>query len=450
VAAVHWMRRGLGVGLAITLCWALPAVAAAKSRTLTMRFGPVSLSGYETGTGTNRTAAPRLNGYVTRMHAHLVDAKGRPVPQQRVMLHHVFFTSQSRAGHGDCAPAHTETFYGTGEEDQEISFPAGYGYRVAKSDRWKVGWMFMNHRHSDARVYLKYTVTVTDNPRTQPVTPYWISVSCARNKIYSVPGDGDATHQRTRTWTVPKSGRIVAAGAHAHGGALKVSVARAGCGELLSSDARYGTEDDPIYHLSPILHEPAPRSMSVVTSKQGWPVRKGDRLRVTSTYSDAAPHSAVMGIMHLYIAAGKPRTTRCPANPTDVQQHRLAFRGAPGRDRPPIVTPQLSALDANGVAQPVMGDLPGPLKTLSGDATVAVKNVAFAPRRLSIPAGAAVRWNFGDPLRHDVTLAAGPRAFASAYLKSGASYRTRLTTPGEYRIFCSLHPVTMSQTIVVR
>ncbi len=78
---------------------------------------------------------------------------------------------------------------------------------------------------------------------------------------------------------MPKSGRIVAAGAHAHGGALKVSVLRPGCGELLSSVARYGAADDPIYHLSPVLHEPAPRSMSVVTSERGWAVRKGDRLQ---------------------------------------------------------------------------------------------------------------------------------------------------------------------------
>jgi len=91
-----------------------------------------------------------------------------------------------------------------------------------------------------------------------------------------------------------------------------------------------------------------------------------------------------------------------------------------------------------------------PFRSLSGDATVGVRNVAFSPRRLSVPAGAIVRWNFRDPIRHDVTLAGGPRAFASAYLRRGASYSTQLTTRGEYRIFCSLHPVTMSQTIVVR
>ena len=28
------------------------------------------------------------------------------------------------------------------------------------------------------------------DPATKPVTPYWISVSCAYGKIYSVPGGG--------------------------------------------------------------------------------------------------------------------------------------------------------------------------------------------------------------------------------------------------------------------
>jgi plastocyanin len=132
-----------------------------------------------------------------------------------------------------------------------------------------------------------------------------------------------------------------------------------------------------------------------------------------------------------------------------VRTHRLPFPGAPGRDAPPLVTPQLSELGADGVARPIAA-LPGPLQTATGDVTVAVKNVSFAPRKLSVPSGATIRWSFQDPIRHDVTLASGPRAFASYYLLRGATYSTRLTTPGEYRIFCSLHPVAMAQTIEVR
>ena len=96
-----------------------------------------------------------------------------------------------------------------------------------------------------------------------------------------------------------------------------------------------------------------------------------------------------------------------------------------------------------------MTDLTGPIAVLAGDAAVKVRNAAFAPRRLSVPSGAVVRWTFGDPVQHDVTLASGPRAFASAYTVRGV-YKKRLNVPGTYRIFCSLHPVTMSQTIEVR
>ena len=449
------MRGGISLVAALLLCCALPAVAAAGSRTVTMRFGPIAMNAYATETGGNRVQTPRVDGFITAMHAELVDSRGRVIPQERVMLHHVFFANMGRfpgdRQGGDCERRGAETFYGTGEENQAIAFPAGYGYRVRRADRWRLGWMFMNHRHTSERVYLQYTVTVTDSRRVTPVKPYWISVSCVLGKIYSVPGGGapGAVHTRSRTWVVPRNGRIVTAAAHAHGGALSVSVTKRGCGRMFSSDARYGGPDDPIYRLSPVLHEPSPRSMSVLTSAEGWPVNRGQRLRVTSTYSGEHPHSAVMGIMHLYVAPGPRRGPRCLAPPADMRVHRLPFPGAPGRDAPPLVTPELSELGTDGIARPI-ATLPGPVQVASGDVTVAVRNADYAPRKLSVPSGARIRWRFEDPIRHDVTLAGGPRAFASYYLWRGATYSTRLTTPGEYRVFCSLHPVTMAQTIEVR
>lgn len=443
------IRRGVLLALLGLL---LAAPAEAKTTTHTWRVGPVDMRGYATEQALEWTRAPKRSGYLTAMYARIVDAAGRPVPQERVMLHHVFFVNHGRfrgdRRAGDCRRRNGETFYGTGEEDQAIELPPGYGYPLRKRDRWRVGWMFMNHRHVRERVYLQYTITVTDEPRT-PVTPYWISVSCNAGKIYSIPGDG-TVHELSRTWRVPRGGRIVAGAAHAHGGALEVDVADERCAgrRLLASTARYGLEDDPIYNLSPVLHEPAPRSMSVVTSPTGWAVSRGDRLKVTSRYANTSPHSAVMGIMHLYIAHGPGRPEPCPPLPADVQEQRLAFLGAPGRTEPPLEPPELSALGPDGIARPV-ADLTGPVAVRDGDAAVAVRNAAFRPRRLSVPSGAVVRWRFSDPLQHDVTLASGPRGFASAYTTRG-TYRKRLTVPGQYRIFCSLHPVTMSQTIEVR
>jgi plastocyanin len=441
-----------GAGLLVLLVLLLAAPAEAKTSTHTWRVGPVDMRAYATEQALQYTRAPHMTGYLTAIYARIVDAAGNPVPQERVMLHHVFFVNHGRfrgdRRAGDCRTRNGETFYGTGEEDQAIELPAGYGYRLRKRDRWRVGWMFMNHRHVRERVYLQYTMTVTDEPRT-PVTPYWISVSCNEGKIYSVPGDG-GVHELSRTWTVPRGGRIVTAAAHAHGGVLKVDVTDERCGgrRLLSSDARYGLAEDPIYNLSPVLHEPAPRSMSVASSTTGWAVSRGDRLMVTSRYANDSPHSAVMGIMHLYIAHGAGRAEPCPPPQADVQTRRLAFLGAPGREAPPLEQPELSALGDDSIAHPV-ADLTGPIAVRTGDANVNVRNAAFRPRRLSVPSGAVVRWRFGDPIQHDVTLASGPRGFASAYTVRG-TYRKRLTVPGQYKVFCSLHPVTMSQTIEVR
>jgi plastocyanin len=434
----------------VVVALAAAAPADAATRTHTFRLGPVALNGYATEQALESAPAPRRNGFVTAMHARLVDSKGEPVPQERVMLHHVFFVNHGRfrgdRRAGDCRSRNGETFYGTGEEDQAVQLPPGYGYRIRNGDRWRVGWMYMNHRPTRDRVYLRYDVTVSTEPKT-PVTPFWLSVSCEQGKIYSVPGGGvpGSVHERSRTWVAPRDGRIVAAAAHAHGGALSVDVAERGCGPLLSSTALYGAPEDPIYALSPVLHEPSPRSMSVASSHTGWAISRGDRLRITSRYSNEAPHSAVMGIMHLYVAPGRKPEQSCPPVPADVQAHRLI---STGRSHPPLVTPELSELGADGIARPV-ADLSGPIAVRDGDAAVRVRNAVFSPRRLSVPSGAVVRWTFGDPVQHDVTLASGPRAFASAYTVRGV-YKKRLNVPGTYRIFCSLHPVTMSQTVEVR
>ena len=51
---------------------------------------------------------------------------------------------------------------------------------------------------------------------------------------------------------------------------------------------------------------------------------------------------------------------------------------------------------------------------------------------------------------HDVTLANGPVGFASRWSLRGATFSRRFTKPGTYRLFCSLHPIAMTQVIDVR
>ena len=424
-------------------------------QSLTHQSKTIEIAGYATRRASVTVPAPPRTGFLTTMRAEVVDDQGRPVPQQVVMLHHVLFMNKGRFRGDrtgtDCKRNVHEKFYGTGEEAQELVLPPGYGYRVRKGDVWKMSYMLMNHTANAARVRLRYTMTVSTASLT-PVTPYWVTLACGQGKIFNVAGGGrpGSVERWTRDWTVPQTGKIVAAMAHAHGGTLGVGLSRPHCGDgrLPSSNPQYGAADDPIYNVSPVLHEPSPRSMSVATSAEGWPVRRGEKLRLTAAYDDESSHVAVMGIMHVYIADGDPPATSCPAAPNDVEAHRLPFPGAPGRPTPPHVSVDLSARGADGAAQPIT-DVPGAFSRLGGDATVDVRNAAFSPRKLSVPAGSTVSWRFDDKIQHDVTVVGGPRGFASNYTSGGVTYSRKLTVPGTYRIFCSLHPVQMSETVLV-
>jgi plastocyanin len=114
------------------------------------------------------------------------------------------------------------------------------------------------------------------------------------------------------------------------------------------------------------------------------------------------------------------------------------------------VTVPLTGLDRQGHARTISRP-PGRLRRISGaKATVRVADFAFSRPNLSVARGATVRWRFPDAELHDVTLASGPRGFSSPHLGTGGRYSHRFDRPGTYRLFCSLHPVLMTERIVVR
>lgn len=443
---------------AATLLLPLHARSAGDPQRLTYRSGPIEIGGYETKRASANVPGPPGDTFLTGMRAEVVDASGRPVPQQRVMLHHVLFMNKGRfrgdRRSTDCVRnTPHEKFYGTGEEAQALVLPRGYGYRLRDGDRWRMGYMLMNHTSRPARVYLRYTVDVDPAKDLAPVVPHWVTLACRNAKIFNVAGGGapGSVSRHSRDWSVPRAGRIVAGMAHAHGGTLGVDLTQPRCDErrLLSSDPAYGAADDPIYRLSPVLHEPSPRSLSVATSATGWPVQRGERLRMTAKYDAERPHVAVMGIMHVYIAPGAAPAPACPPLPADVETHRLPFPGAPGRPAPPRVIMDISVRGRDGRARPIEG-VPGPTRVLRGDARIDLRDIAFRPRKLSVPRGATVRWRVAERVTHDVTVARGPRGFASTYMRSGRAYARTLRVPGTYKLFCSVHPADMSQEITVR
>jgi Stress up-regulated Nod 19/Copper binding proteins, plastocyanin/azurin family len=421
----------------------------------------VTVGGYQVKTGFLSAPHPPGTGYITRMEVDVVDGPGpdaRPVPINRLMLHHIVFANTARRD-GTCGrftsfdsvsklPGY-ERFYAAGEERAKLALPSGYGYRFSPTEPWGVLYMFMNHRNRVDRAWIRYRMTWETTPQIQ-VKPYWLDVrNCLADPVFNVPGGKKrgSTYRRSTTWRVPEAGRLVAGGGHVHGGAKNLQLRRRDCGgaRLYTSRPLWGSRDHPFYHVRPILHEPGPIFMSGFNTQKGIPVAKGERLRLDANYENSLVHTRVMGIMVVYLAPDASVRSRCGRLPDDLLDLRLT---RPGRTKPPRFRVPIVGLK-NGVARNISKP-PGRRVRLGPRGTIRVGDLFFRHRNLSVRRGATLRWLFQGNQIHNVTVANGPRGFASKNLPAGYSFRKKLRTSGTYRLFCALHPVSMTGTVKVR
>ncbi|MDP1847323.1 MAG: hypothetical protein Q8K79_05990 [Solirubrobacteraceae bacterium] len=448
-------RRGVGlVALVVLGLAAAPAAAPATERTYKLRSAAMSFGGFETKFPSRVVPTPRRAGFIVRMSTRLVDARGRPISIKRLMLHHVvFINSGPRAAprNNACPGRPGEPFFGTGEEQQRLILPPGYGYPVREHDRWRAVAMYMSHTSRPLRAFLEYSVTISDAPGLVPVKPLWLRASgCDPLSSYTVPGGGapGSADVRSHDWTIPTSGRIVAAGAHLHGGALRLAVSQPRCDDRTILDHRplWGRPDDPVYRVRPMLHEPGPIATGYFLSPTGIPVRRGEVLRVTGSYDAELPHPRVMAITHVYVAKDADAPRGCDPLPADG---RIRWSRTDGRAAVAPMGVPLTRLDAGGdpIEIPFAG---GPLVEGGADARVDVERAAFKPSNLTIPSGGRVTWRFRDRDMHSVLSANAPRAVDSPLTRRGGRYTQTFTAPGTYNLFCDLHPVTMHQTVTVR
>ena len=440
------------LALALMIASAAQAQAKAQVKTYTLRYGPVSMGGFNVALPKAPVKAPGIDGYVTGMTASLVDARGRRITIRDVMLHHVVFHRVGRSGgRWPCSSPAGEPIYGTGEEKQDLRLPRGYGYRIRHGDRWRITAMLMSHSVRAVNAYVKYRVTVVSGRRMKLVRPFWVRASGCRDQV-SYPVEGGhppgSTNIRTFNWRVPFNGRIVAVGGHLHGGARNMWLSQPRCDNrrLLDTAPRYGMPDHLYYRAKPILHEPGPVDTRYFLSRTGIPVVRGETLRLTGAYESELPHPRVMSIMHVYVAPGRsiPRTCR----PLPADRRQLV---KPGRVRtePPQVKVPLNRLGPDGHTRTVQTPLTGATPLADG-ATVDLRNGRFSPGHVTVPAGASLTWRFRDAIPHNVLLANGPRLVGSRTLSRGATATSRFRVPGRYELFCYLHPMTMHEVVDVR
>lgn len=428
----------------------LPATAGAALRTETLRAGPYTLGEYKTEMLRLRVPRPSVNGYVTYMHSRLVDGRGRVVTIRDGMLHHVYFKNLDRYRlAGICGSRQKEVFYGTGEEDQALDLPRGYGYRLAPGDRWEMTGMLMSHRYHAKKVWVRYKVTV-DTARRTGVRPAWVRANgCGYDTAYHVRGDGGAgsVDDRAFRWKAPITGRIVAAGGHLHGGAINMQMREPACNDrvLFDNKPAFAPQSDILYHVKPRLHEAGPIQTSWFSSRTGIPVSRGEVLTLHGLYENDHARASVMAITHLYIAPRAHVPTGCVPLPRDARQSRPKPGTRPSAPYQPI---PLYRLDRHH--QPVSMEEPdGPTKMLLQGGPIALRAFQFQPEKVTIKSGSTIKWTFGDNTRHNITLASGPRAEGGQSGLKGEKSSTRFTTPGRYQLFCYLHPMTMHEQVTV-
>lgn len=479
-------RKLFALGAAVSGLLIAPATASAVEQTFVGEVPTGTIGPYEVKQDiAGPIPAPPGGGYVTKMETDIVDATtGNPVPISRLMLHHIVFAKvfaedntcssftgfDSRPGDGFGFP--TQRFYAAGEERAKLAMPAGYGYPIGADPIWGMTYMVMNHRNVPDNAVIQYTVTYETDPvgaGLQEVKPYWLDVrDCKADPIYNVPGAKPKpkakkqgkkgkgkkrkvsvapTHTESRDYTIPAAGRIVAGAGHVHGGARQLNITQPDCGnrQIAESNPIWGPPDHPFYTVRPVLHEPGPINMSAFQSQAGLPVGAGGKLRLNSLYENSRPHTRVMGIFIVYIAPDAAAQT-CQPLPGDVQTFST---DQPGRSGPIPYTIPLTGLNAAGEAITIKQP-PGRLKKAKSGDTVQVQDRYFGRPNVELKRGASLNYQFSGNELHNLTLANGPLGIGSDNLDGGRTFTQKFSRAGTYRFFCGLHPVQMSQRVVVK
>jgi plastocyanin len=457
------VTRALAVLLALAAVLVVAAPAMAETKTETFRF-PVEVKGYQVKQDMSfGIDHPKVDGHITGMSVDVVNEDGTPVPISRLMLHHIVFLTvgtQNSACQDYTAfdanqklPALATPIYGAGEERNVLALPPGYGLKLKADDQWLMTWMLMNHKKTADKAFIEWKVTTTTDP-VKDVHPYWLDVkNCNADPIYSVPGGGKpgSTHTKSYDLMMPESGHIVAAGGHVHGGAKDLEISQPDCIDnrtIITSEPAWGMPSHAFYNVKPILHEPGPIQMKGTLSAQGFPVAAGQRLRLTANYDNELPHTRVMGISMVYVSPSETPVDGCGPLPSDVQTFQT---NAPHRTDPPRFKVPLIGLNATGRAVEIKRP-PGRTTKLKSGASIDVKNFFFSRPNIAVKRGAKLNWLFkseGNEL-HNVTLANGPRGFASPNQSTKAKFAYRFKKRGKYEIFCALHPVAMTETVTVK
>jgi len=326
--------------LFVAAFWVLTGSASAASSSgvqhLHFRYGPLNIKPgsnlIEYGRAGQNLEKPSEDGYITRIKPNLVDMKGRIPPTYKLHLHHGVFLN---LGNGDAtSPGLPERFFATGEEKTIFSIPKPYGYFNRATDRWYISYMIHDLTNKGFKGYLTYDVDFVPlksklGRKMKPVKPVWMDVEnghaypvfdalrgAGTSGKFTFPDQAQHPYfgnSKPNEWTLPYSGTLVATAGHLHPGGLydDLMVVRPGAtvtrkkngpipGDVPNSVRVFRSTALYFGHRAPVSWDLA---MTGTSPKWRVKVRKGDRLRITTTYeTKLGSWYEAMGIMVAWIA----------------------------------------------------------------------------------------------------------------------------------------------------
>jgi hypothetical protein len=277
---------------------------------LVLEVGPVDLPA---NTGHNQlppyTAAIPLAGWLRGFEIEIVDARGRPVPQQT--LHHV----------NVIAPGRRELFSqimlrlaAAGQETGPQRLPRLFGYRVERGDRLLVTAMFHNPTataYPGARLQVRMPLT-RDGAWARPVSifPFYMDVMPpAGLHSYDLPPG-----RSEKSWEARPAvdGRILGLGGHLHKYGVALRLEDATSGRVLWEGRPETDESGEVVGM--------PTRQFVW--RLGLPVRAGRTYRLTAVYENPTGQMIADGAMGALGGVFLPADPWPAANPRHEEYQR--------------------------------------------------------------------------------------------------------------------------------
>jgi plastocyanin len=237
--------------------------------------------------------------------------------------------------------------------------------------------------------------------------------------------------------------------------ALAVSPA----GNLYALEMSTGNDDAPPYihpNSGRIVKQTGPDSLSVVAAGLDYPIAMKvgpDGALYVSTPALGAD-SDIGGIVRVDLSRNQPmmvapdivKMSTCDIPTPEPMAPTLGGADVPTlpEDATPVQTAAGSS-DTTGGGAADASNAGG--KSATGAFAVEVKDFAFNPQELNVPAGTTVTWTNLDQVAHTATADKGE--FNSDNLAPGQSYSFTFDTSGSYAYGCTYHPG-MRGTIVVQ